>query len=148
MGIDVTAQLIYGFKILLSKAFELNLINPGIMDEDDWQLISDEDNRDEIIETHVKSETLKIILQSGRWNILILTSTQEDSNPSESYLFIYDKKNDLVRGGQPDYVTGVVDIQYYLNSIEHHDIEKRLKEKYPQLEDVKYNIHWIVETSW
>ena len=145
MGTDVSVKLIYGFKIMLSKAFELNLISPNIMDEDDWQLISEVEYKNEIVETHVKSEVLKVILESG-WDVYILTSTQEESNPEKSYMFIYNKKTDLVSSGLPDYVTGIVDVNY--DGV-FSDVEKTLKDKHPQLNsDLKYDIHWIVESSW
>ena len=147
MGFDISVKLIYGYKIVMSKVFELNLISPSIMDEDDWQLISEPETKNEIIDTHVTSETLKMILESGEWNIYILTSTQEDSKPDQSYVFLYNKHENLVSSGAPDYVTGLVDTQYNANNLD--EIERRLKEKHPQLSnELNYNIHWVVESSW
>lgn len=141
MGFDVSVKLIYGFKIVLTKAFELNLISPEILDGDDWQLIQESDCRDEIIERHVTSGTLKSLLETGEWNLYILASTQEDQNPDASYLFIYNRCDNLYNGRCPDYKTGNIDGNF-------PNVHDRLKQTYKLLWDTNYEIHWVLEGSW
>lgn len=143
MGFDISIRLIYGFKIILSEAFDIGLLSSNILDGDDWQLISDSEYRNEMIDQHVLSNQFKSILSNGEWDLYILTSTQEEQNSDNSYLFLFNKMETLAQG-TPDYKTGVVDIQHK----DYSEPEKILKATYPELMDMSYQLHWVVETSW
>ena len=134
MGFDLEVYLLYGYKLSLAEAF--TLIKPGILDEDDWQVMGDSNYRDEIIERYVTSPDLKAILNGeGGWNIRILTSTQEECDPDNSYFFLYNKREELYSGGCPDYETGEIPSS--------NELEGALF-----LQKWKYSAHWIVEGSW
>lgn len=140
MGTDIIVHLLYGHKMTLSAAFENGLIYPGIMDEDDWQLVDDAEYREEIIGRHVTSPQLSEMLQGGEWNIRIVASTQEVCKPEDSFLFIYNRREILYSGRVPDYETGVVpsptataDDVAVVNLIPAVGV---------------YAAHWVVEGSW
>ena len=129
MGYDVTVQIIHGFKIPLSEAFKLDILDSDILESDDYQLIDEPDCKEEIIKNHVKSEDILKIINKG-WDI---TSSQEDADPESSYMFLYDKNQIICSGKIPDYETGVVDN----NQICEHNFRS-----------YEYKIHWIVESSY
>jgi len=133
MGTDVLMCLLYGFKITLSQAFETGLLRPEIMDDDDWQLIAEEDYRVVLIDRHVISPQLRALLGTGEWNLHILSSTQGKCDPAASFLFIYNRLDELYVGRVPDYETGVIGA-HPLTEISVFGIE--------------YAVHWIVQGSW
>ena len=140
MGTDILVELLYGFKIVLSHAFELGLVHPQIMESDAWQLIGDKEyewRQDGEIFRHVLSPELRALLESGgEWNIHILASTQTDCNPSESFLFIYCERAKLYCGSIPDYKTGVIE-----------KFGARAPFTIPGIPGVTA-VHWIVACSW
>ena len=52
MGFGLHVHLFSGFKLTLSDAFESGLLSADIMEDDDYQLIDDENYRDEIVDRH------------------------------------------------------------------------------------------------
>lgn len=146
MGLDVDVHLLHGFKIPLSIAFDSELINRCIVDGDDYQLIHDPESRDELIDTHVISRALKKILNTKRWNIYILTSSQDKCNPETSYFYLFDNRQTLFCGNaysSPDYATGKIEIP------SPQDETVISLDKVPLTDgEWEYNVHWIVESSW
>ena len=136
MGTDIIVHLIHGYKITLAQAFELGLLRSEIMDGDDWQLVGDAEERDEIIDRHVISPQLRALLESSEWNLYILTSTQSDCDPLSSFLYVYNRRDVLYSGRIPDYESGIIDAWH---SDGHLNIPGA---------DVKYAVHWVVEGSW
>ena len=45
MGFDINVYLLDGYKIPLNVAFEYNLLDPAILEGDDWQCLDDPDCR-------------------------------------------------------------------------------------------------------
>lgn len=134
--------LLYGFKIQLGAAFKQDLLNPLIMDDDDWQLISWPDHRDDIIFDMVTSLALRtFLLQNQDWNLYILASTQEQTDPEKSFLFLYNRGEKLVSGCCPDYSTGPVDTNITLPNIP-IEISNVISLFDP------YRIHWAVGCSY
>src|SRR3990167_4392273 len=95
MGTDVCVQVFHGYKMKLSTAFELGIISASILDGDDWQLLSEEEYRDEMIKTHVTSRALFNLLTDSKWNLYILAPQENDYDPGKSYLFLYYKREKL-----------------------------------------------------
>ena len=84
------------------------------------------------------------ILSDSSWNLYILTSTQEDFE-GNSYLFLYNKSQELHSGRIPDYETGIIEIITEPS----HEIFKSLHEIFlPDSYSWVYNLHWIIEGSW
>ena len=137
MGSDVEVYLLHGFKLPLSVAFKSKLIDPNILNSDDYQLIGEDELRNCIIDKYVVNDALKNILKD-KWNIYILTSSQDDPDIDKSYFFLYDKRQELFYGSSPDYETGEV---IFANSPEISELSEIL------LSDAEwtYNIHWVVE---
>lgn len=144
MGLDIHVQLFCGYRIPLSVAFDSNLIDPEILNTDDYQLISDEEYRDEIIEKWVKSDMLKHILKDTEWNLFILTSSQTDANPEESDLYLYNLREQLFYDRAPDYTCGEVDIQYDKMNGTQQVFNISLNGG----EEWDYKMHWVLESSW
>ena len=136
---DLEIQILHGYKLKLSVAFEYKLLDPEILSSDDYQEISFEEHRDEIIEKWVISDNLIEILKDKKWNIYILTSSQEDSDPDTSYFFLFNKKQELCSGQVNDYETGPVEIW-----IDENDQLPPLIKK----EEWNFDIHWIIESSF
>lgn len=147
MGFDINVHLLHGFKLQLSIAFDLNLLNREIIYTDDYQMLNFNEQRDEIIERNIISPILKEILQSGTWNIYILTSSQDDSDPNTSYMFLYNKQQELAYGTPPDYETGLVEFNESLEIIEKCS-ESLQKIILADPHTWQYSLHWIVESSW
>ena len=147
MGRNTEVALFYGFRIPLNLAFESKLLKSDIVDSYDYQLISWNEKRDEVITKYVISPILKNILKDKQWNLYILTSSQDDCDPNTSYLFLYNKRQELT-SESPDYETGIIDAT--LNN--GNDIVDRLtKIPLQQLQmpfSWDYHGHWVVETSW
>ena len=140
MGLDIDVKILHGFKIPLSVCFSLNILNDEILLSDDWQELDNPESRD----PWVLSSVFQKILKDNNWNLYILTSSQEDSDPEKSYLFLYEKSQELYSGRITDYETGVIQ-----PVTENEEILKLLNEiPLPKLYSWKYNIHWIVEGSW
>ena len=144
MGLDIHVQLLCGYRVPLNIAFDSNLIDPDILNSDDYQLISDENYRDKLIEKWVTSDMLKHILQDKEWNLFILTSSQTDANPEESYLYLYNIIQQLFYERAPDYACGEVDIRYKkMNGTDQvFNIELNGGTEWV------YKMHWVLDSSW
>lgn len=86
MGREEHHYLIWGFKIPLTDAFILRWLKDDILDSDDFQMLNDGD----VVKRNVLSQDLMSLIETGDWNLFILTSMQ-NPNPRDSYLFIYNK---------------------------------------------------------
>lgn len=152
MGFDVLFYLLNGFKISLKVAFDNQLLDPGILDSDDYQMIDDPDSRTEIITRWVQSEPLKEFLLNHHdmgWNLYILTSSQDAADIQTSYLFLYNQKTVCCSGKPPDYATDIIEtsarIQDLDNLPEGHYLRELLQIPLSVWES---DLHWIVESSW
>jgi hypothetical protein len=134
---DINVQILHGYKLKLSVAFESKLLDPDILTDDWYQLIRYEEYRDECIEKYVISDDLTEMLKDKKWNIYILTSSQEDCDPDTSYCFIFNKEQELFNGNAPDYETGTVEL-----------FQEQPTNDNDSMEGQKYDIHWIVESSY
>ena len=147
MGFDIHIHLFGGFKIPLSEAFDSNLLSPKIMDEDDYQLITEDEYKNELINTHVLSEDLRNILldEQSSWNIYIVTSSQEDFDYDKSYLILYNCHQDLINGKIPDYQVGsVIDIGCDRDTMDIWEKITRIRNSLKW----EYKMHWVVESSY
>ena len=140
MGSDTTIELFYGFKIPLLIVFDSELLDSEILNVDDYQLISFEEYKDEIVNKYITNPILKNILKN--WNCYILTSSQDEPNIDESFLIIYNNRV-LLSDSSSDYETGTV------NLFENKEIPKsiydiKLSDDYEWI----YKIHWVVECSY
>ena len=148
MGFDIKVHLLIGFKLQLNIAFESKLIKPEIVDGDEYQMIGEPECRDEIIEDYIISNRLKEFLKNKQWNIYILTSSQEDSDPEKSYFYIYNYQQVIQSGAAPDYKTGELDEfccqGEYESAVQFLGEEVQLSGDY----DWDYQNHWIVESSY
>ncbi len=143
--VDINAQILHGFRLPLSVAFESNLLDPQIICSDDYQIISFDESRDEVIDRNVISPILRKVLEGGQWNIYILTSSQDESNPDSSYFFLYDKRQELHCGHPPDYKTGQIRLDFQ----EPTETVQILSNVFlPDTYSWKYNLHWIIESDW
>ncbi len=143
--VDINAQILHGFRLPLSVAFESKLLDPQIICSDDYQIINFVDeSRDEVIDRNVISPILMKVLE-GQWNIYILTSSQDEFNPDSSYFFLYDKRQELHCGHPPDYKTGQVGMDFQ----EPTETVQILSNVFlPETYSWKYNLHWIIESDW
>jgi len=145
MGTDIKVYLLQGFKLPLSVAFKLKLLDPEILSSDDYQYLSYNYTEKEIVDKYVISPILKEILKD-KWQISILTSSQDDSDPDTSYFFILNWSQQIHSGRIPDYETGKVNKPF-------HGSEMIAKCK-SDLMDIsatylwEYDLHWVVEGSW
>lgn len=109
MGFDTSVYIFDGYKIPLQVAFDNGLLNPDIVNGDDYQLIDDPDCRDGAIERNVLNSVLKnFLMEYKNWNLYILTSSQEDCDASKSWMFLYEHKTIYAEGSPEDYSCGVV----------------------------------------
>ena len=140
MGIDIDLYLIHGFKLPLSLAFKSMLIDPEIMHNAEYQLISEDNYRDDIIKRQITSTIIKdFLLSNKKWNIYILTTSQGDCDPEKSFLFLYDKKEYLCDEIY-DYKTGVVEpIEPSVPVVLSDFLDKYT---------CQYNLHWIFESYY
>jgi len=149
MGFDIHVHLFGGFKIPLSEAFDSNILSSKIMDEDGYQLIEDDKYKSDIINEHVLSEDLKNVLLDERndWNIYIVTSSQYDFDFERSYFILCDSHQDLINGRIPDYQVGsVTDVAYDCNTTP--QIWEIITNIPLKTKTWKYNIHWVIESSY
>lgn len=150
MGFDIHVHLFGGFKIPLSNAFDSNILSPNIMDEDGYQLITEDEYKNELINTHVLSEDLRNILldEDNSWNIYIITSSQYDFDFEQSYFILCDSHQDLVNGRIPDYKVGsVTDVAHVCDGFL-GEIWNKIRQI--PLKDIEweYKMHWVVESSY
>ncbi len=139
MGFDIDTYLLYGFKIPLSVAFKSNLLDPNVVNSDDYQLMDEE----EVINRNILSPIIKEILKNDKWNVYILTSSQDDANPETSYFFLYDKK-DLLYSETTDYGTEEIE-----NPNEDEEVTKLLNNKISTPDNSwVYKLHYVIESSW
>ncbi len=148
MGFEIRVQLLRGFKLTLSKAFQLGLLYPEIMENDDYQLISDyiENKDQENIDRCISSQKLKDIIYCktlNPWNIYILTSSQENPDLLNSYVFLYNWRQILSTGRVPDYETYIVS-----NRIDDYDTPPEIWTKIKNLFDIDYHVHYLIESSY
>lgn len=115
------------------KAFESGLITDFEVDIND-----NNEYRNEVISKPLRD----FLVRNPDWNIYILSSTQNEQIPEKSYLFLYNRKEDLVTGGIPDYKTGEIDTNININL----DLTESLSYVITMFEP--YHIHWIVDCSW
>ena len=149
MGFDINVYILCGYKIPLNVAFEYNLLDPAIMDGDDWQLTDEFSCRNDIIERQVTSPILKnFLLDNQDMNLYILTSTQEDFDIPNSYLYLYDGKTVCCQGSPPDYSTGVIDRDLRTKNLVFPDHYALLEIPMPDTFKWSSDLHWIVESSW
>ena len=142
MGFDIHVHIFGGFKIPLSVAFASNLLSPNIMEEDDYQLIGEEPYKNEIIDKHALSSDLKDLLKEN-WNIYIVTSSQQTFDFENSYFILFDTHQNLINGRIPDYATGTV-----TNVERDHEIWYKMTNIPLAIGEWKYDIHWVVESSY
>jgi hypothetical protein len=132
----------------------MKLLSPEIMNGDDYQLIYEITERDAIISRHVMSNILKYILSlknstnSYIWNLYILTSTQTNCDPSESYLFLYDKRQELYSGRSVDYKTVEIEDTQIDETLGLSRESVRMNLYQMLGGDPKYKKHAIIITSW
>jgi hypothetical protein len=152
MGFDINVYLLEGIKIPLDIAFEYKLLDPAILESDDYQIIDDPDCRNEIIERHVISESLKtFLLGYENWNLYILTSSQNDCNISKSYLFLYTQKRVCCQGRAPDYATDVIEptLEWSAHNLyKEHYLHALTNVSMPETFEWRCKLHWVVESSW
>lgn len=141
MGYDTTVFLLRGFKFVLADVFARGWLDSSIMEEDDWQYLNMGDDMIEIVNKYVLNEEIKTMLLKDGWSLYILSSTQEDCNPDNSYLFIYSNKQDLEIEGE--YGTG--EVESLTDSGCKLDFQQVLK---LGLNPDDYKQHWVIETSW
>lgn len=136
MGVDISVKLLYGFKVKLSDVFNLGLLNPDILEGDAWQMLDEEGPIDEF----VTSPALKSLLK--KWNLYILSSTQNEHKPVDSYLFIYNRIETLC-DEIVDYTTRQVDTNV--------DFAKEDLQAFKIILNnaiLEYGIHVVIEGSW
>ena len=138
MVIEISVQLLYGFKVSMADAFKHNLLKSDILDGDDWQLCDDK----EVVKQNVISPLFLELLENDTWNIYIQTSTQNEPDIEKSYLFIYNRKEDLCYGIS-DYKIGQVDMDIQYPADVHNYLNKLIDEY-----SWNYQIHWIIERSF
>ena len=108
MGTDIEVYLLQGFKVPLSVAFKLKLLDHEILSSDDYQYLFEK----KIVDKYVISPILKEILKDT-WLISILTSSQDEFDLDASYLFIFNWTQVIHSGRIPDYETGKVNKPFH-----------------------------------
>lgn len=131
---DIEAVLIHGYKLRLSDwTKDLDL---SVLDGDDWQIFHEEEDKEELIKKYVTGKDLQDwLLVHPAWNLYFLTSTQDDPDPDNSFVYIFDKIQSLYYGQVPDYETGEINISFEVPT------------DGPPL-DVSYQQHWVVTGGW
>ncbi len=145
MGTDIKVYLLQGFKLPLSVAFKLKLLDPEILNSDDYQYLSYNYTEKKIVDKHVISPILKEILKD-KWQISILTSSQDDSDPDTSYLFLFNWSQEIHSGRFPDYKTGKVNKPFHGS-----EIIAKCKSDLNKISATylwNYDLHWVVEGSY
>jgi hypothetical protein len=139
MGFDICVTLIHGYRLRLSDC--RNIIDLSILEGDDWQVIHEMGglDREEMIRRYVTNNALREWLVAyPRWNLQFLTSSQEDPDLENSYVFIFDHREQLFYGRVPDYETGPIETRF-----------KPPGDCWPPIDGAgQYQQHWIVEGSW
>lgn len=140
---DLNAQILHGFRLPLSVAFDADLLDPSIVLSDDYQLINEETERDGVIDRNVKSDVIKDLLNNG-WNIYILTSSQDEADPDTSYFFLYNHSQEMFCGEAPDYETGEINTNKLGINYETIQTLNNLGLDGPW----EYKSYWLIESSY
>ena len=113
MGLDIKVMLIHGHILCLRECAEL--LDLSILDGDDWKNFHDTSGADRelLIKQYIKDIPLRCwLLDHLDWNLCFTTTTQEDPDLDNSFVYIFDALEPLFYGRVPVFQTGVVDIAF------------------------------------
>lgn len=154
MGYDITFILLSGYKISVKKAIDIGILKSNVLeDPDDYQEINfatvDSNYTEKcyleyksLILIYVKSDKIKELIINGDWKIYILTSSQEDSDLENSYMYLHNECKEIYSGIIPDYKSGNIEMGKIIKEENQNKIKEILGD------DVKYETHWLLEGSW
>lgn len=135
MGTDIKVTMVHGYRYGLVELYERGWLDPSIVECDDWQIIHEStgEERVELIRRYVVDGFIANELIAKGLNVMIVTSSQYESDPEVSYVFFFDKREQVYYGRVPDYVTRECHIVF---------------EPQPHFLGTHYKQHWVVEGSW
>lgn len=136
--------------------FDAKILDPEILEEDNYWLIEDEESRDATIEQLVLSPVLRehLLKKSQQWNIHIRTShsLEHRRDVAISWMYLYDCKQ-TVFDGRPAVdppKSGEIDPHLWQNTQMATELLESCLAKIPLPENHcwKYGQYWIVAGSW